>query len=304
MGAIKYSFVGERAGRLVHFNDYYLRDDVPIESIVETLRYLFEECCELWYKSKRKPGKGKRVPLDAWYRGQLAFHERHVKELQDVVEGLVNGEQPLARHFRRQGPDRLEITLEGETISLPDPVHFALEAKGSEKGENFFPVPSLLAITHGDLNGTNILVDGEGKAWLIDFFKTGWGPALRDLAELESVVKFELLQTDDLLARYALERASLGPRSLKHPIQVESPSRLADLDRAVAAIQQLRALACDVADTDDPREYYIGFLFYTLKEMAGFTPRVDEEKYFSVSQYHALLSAAMVCEALERGRLR
>ena len=299
LGAIKYSFVGERAGRLVHFNDYYLRDDVSIESIKETLRYLFEECCELWYKSKRKPGEKERIPLDVWYRKQLPFYERHVEELQDVVEGLINGEQPLAHHFRRQGRGRLEVTLDGETISLPDPVHFALEAKSSEKGGDFFPVPSLVAITHGDLNGTNILVDGEGKAWLIDFFKTGWGPALQDLAELESVVKFELLQTDDLLARYALERASLGLRALQHPIQVESPSRLAELDKAAAVIQQLRALACEIGDTNDPREYFIGSLFYALKEMAGFTPRAGEKEYFSVGQYHALLSAAMACETLE-----
>jgi CheY-like chemotaxis protein len=300
LGAIKYSFVGERAGRLVHFNDYYLRGDVPIESIEETLRYLFEECCELWYKSKRKPGEKERTPLDVWYREQLPFYDRHVEELQDVVEGLVNGEHPLARCFRRQGPARLEVTLGDETISLPDPVHFALEAKSSERGEDFFPVSSLVAITHGDLNGTNILVDREGKAWLIDFFKTGWGPALRDLAELESVVKFELLQTDNLLARYALERASLRARSFKHPIQVEGPSRLTELGRAMATIQQLRALACDIADTEDPREYYVGFLFYALKEMAGFTPRVGEEEHVSVGQYHALLSAAMVCEMLER----
>jgi hypothetical protein len=198
----------------------------------------------------------------------------------------------------------LEVALGDETISLPDPVHFALEAKSSERGESFFPVPSLVAITHGDLNGTNILVDREGKAWLIDFFKTGWGPALRDLAELESVVKFELLQTEDLLARYALERASLQARSFKHPIQLESLSRLAELGRAVATIQQLRALACDIADSEDPREYYVGFLFYALKEMAGFTPRVGEEEHVSVSQYHALLSAAMVCEMLEGWRLR
>jgi len=300
LGAIKYSFVGERAGRLVHFNDYYLRGDVPIESIEETLRYLFEECCELWYKSKRRPGQKERIPLDVWYREQLPFYDRHVEELQDVVEGLVNGEHALARCFRRQGPARLEVTLGDETILLPDPVHFALEAKSSERGEDFFPISSLVAITHGDLNGTNILVDREGKAWLIDFFKTGWGPALRDLAELESVVKFELLQTEDLLARYALERASLRPRSFQHPIQLESPLRLAELDKAAAVIQQLRALACDVADSEDPREYYVGFLFYALKEMAGFTPRAGEEERVSVSQYHALLSAAMVCEVLER----
>jgi CheY-like chemotaxis protein len=303
LGGIKYSFVGERAGRLVHFNDYYLRDDVLIESIEETLRYLFEECCELWYKSKRKPGEKERIPLDVWYREQLPFYERHVEELQDVVEGLVNGEHPLARCFRRQGPARLEVTLGDETISLPDPVHFALEAKSSERGKDFFPVPALVAITHGDLNGTNILVDREGKAWLIDFFKTGWGPALRDLAEMESVVKFELLQTEDLLARYTLERASLRARSLQRPIQLESPFRLTELDKAAVVIQQLRALACDIADSEDPREYYVGFLFYALKEMAGFAPRAGEEEHVSVSQYHALLSAAMVCEVLERWRL-
>jgi len=300
LGAIKYTFVGERAGRLVHFNDYYLRDDVPVASIAETLRYLFEECCELWYKSKRRPDEKERIPLDVWYRDQLPFYDKHVEELHEVVEGLVHGEPPPACHFRRQGPDRLEVTLGDETLSLPDPVYFALEAKSSERGEDFFPVPSLVAITHGDLNGTNILVDGEGKAWLIDFFKTGWGPALRDLAELESVVKFELLQTEGLLARYALERASLGPRSLRHPIQVESPSPPAELGRAAAAVQQLRALACEVADTDDPREYCIGSLFYALKEMSGLTPGAGEEKHSSTNQYHALLSAAMICETLER----
>jgi hypothetical protein len=71
----------------------------------------------------------------------------------------------------------------------------------------------------------------------------------------------------------------------------------------VATSQQLRALACDVADSEDPREYYVGFLFYALKEMAGFTPRAGEEEHVSVSQYHALLSAAMVCEMLEGWRL-
>jgi hypothetical protein len=38
----------------------------------------------------------------------------------------------------------------------------------------------------------------------------------------------------------------------------------------------LRALAYEVADTDDPRENYIVF-FYALKDMAGLTPRVGVE---------------------------
>jgi hypothetical protein len=48
-----------------------------------------------------------------------------------------------------------------------------------------FPAPTYRSITHGDLNGGNIFVDKGGRPWLIDFFKSGWGPVLRDLAELE-----------------------------------------------------------------------------------------------------------------------
>lgn len=42
------------------------------------------------------------------------------------------------------------------------------------------------AYVHGDLNGANIIVDGQENVWLIDFFHTHRGHILRDLIKLEN----------------------------------------------------------------------------------------------------------------------
>ncbi|MEW5725079.1 MAG: dual specificity protein phosphatase family protein, partial [Thermodesulfobacteriota bacterium] len=42
------------------------------------------------------------------------------------------------------------------------------------------------SFVHGDLNGANIILDGRGNVWLIDFFHTRHGHVLQDLAKLEN----------------------------------------------------------------------------------------------------------------------
>ena len=39
---------------------------------------------------------------------------------------------------------------------------------------------------HGDLNGSNIIIDGQGNVWLIDFAMTHYGHVLRDLIKFEN----------------------------------------------------------------------------------------------------------------------
>ena len=60
-----------------------------------------------------------------------------------------------------------------------------------------FTRPTYTCITHGDFNRNNILVDNAGQSWLIDFFRTGRGHILRDIAELDSVIRLELLGTEE-----------------------------------------------------------------------------------------------------------
>jgi protein-tyrosine phosphatase/nicotinamidase-related amidase len=47
-----------------------------------------------------------------------------------------------------------------------------------------------LSHVHGDLNGANIIIDGPGNVWLIDFFHSHRGHVLRDLIKLENDILY------------------------------------------------------------------------------------------------------------------
>jgi hypothetical protein len=159
-------------------------------------------------------------------------------------------------------------------------------------------MPSQVAITHGDLHGSNIIVSELERTWLIDFYKTGWGPALRDFAELESDIKFDMLSTESLRERFDLERALLATQRLDEPVKLTKPSP--QQSRAIETVKHLRELACRLTDTESTREYFMSLLFFALKRIVGFTsPNVDEQ-VGTPQQYHALLSAAMICERLQQ----
>jgi len=71
-----------------------------------------------------------------------------------------------------------------------------------------------LSITHGDLNGKNILVDENGHPWLIDFFRTGPEHVLRDFVELEADIKFNYLESGDMEALYEFESSLASPKKI------------------------------------------------------------------------------------------
>ncbi len=54
-----------------------------------------------------------------------------------------------------------------------------------------------LCITHGDFNQRNLLVDSNDHVWMLDFQETGEGHILRDLAMLDSVIRFQLLSAKE-----------------------------------------------------------------------------------------------------------
>ncbi|MDE3089325.1 MAG: phosphotransferase [Chloroflexota bacterium] len=298
LGAIAYQFVPEDVDRIIDFSAYYRDNRVSNSAVVSLLEDLFQESCGKWYKARRPPTEAEKKRLDVWYREQLNLLDAsQIQELRDVLSQLLTGKQPLYEAFRLLDSGLLQMKIGETTVTLQEPVSFAMDRESSMMGSNFFPIPSQVAITHGDLNGTNVLVDRGRRTWLIDFYKTGWGPSLRDFAELESVIKFELLTSDSLLLRWDLERALLAPQSLDETLRPNT-KLFPQQARALAAIQRLRKLARLLTDTDDVREYYVGLLFCALKEIVGFSSASTGERCCTIAQYHALLSAAMICDKL------
>src|SRR5205085_11721146 len=54
-----------------------------------------------------------------------------------------------------------------------------------------------ICTTHGDFNRHNLLVDKIGHIWLINFQATGQGHILRDVAQLDSEIRFFLLASEE-----------------------------------------------------------------------------------------------------------
>jgi hypothetical protein len=243
------------------------------------------------------------MPLDQLYRSVKSLNladDRHVKELETRVAELLSFSQ-FATNVKADGSSHIKIDLGSVSERLPNPLVFALREHWSNNNQStIFGPPSLTAITHGDLNGDNILVSQGNKGFLIDFFKTGFSPIFRDFVVLESIIKFELIQTLNLAERYQFERDLLMPVSLSDTITVSAElEQNPEVKKVVAAVASLRRLASKVSLSNDPYEYYVGLLFYALKEMVGFSSG-SETTCCDVRQFHAFLSAAKISEKLSK----
>jgi CheY-like chemotaxis protein len=156
-------------------------------------------------------------------------------------------------------------------------------------------------IVHGDLHSRNIFVDMNHELWLIDFERTGEGHCLRDFIELETDLKFSLLELApaEFTLFIQLEAALLSqgdttpagnlPGVMPPAVQQHHAAR-----RVYEAVAGLREVAA-VRAQRDMRDYYWGLLGQTLF-VATLTHLPEEAKR------RAQLSAALICERLGDGR--
>jgi nucleoside 2-deoxyribosyltransferase len=310
MGALAYDFMGQNVKSVTTLRDHYSDPAVPDLDLSKTLRRLFSDTCGLWYKQRDRVSNDQPQRLDTLYRSQLNLQKpEQVKKVRDAFHLLLNRPgHPSVFTLLRNGS--LEVELKGrvspatQRLRLPDPVKFCFETRSSKpprktqrsrRHQSFFPLVDQFAVTHGDLHSGNVIVNQYGGAWLIDFYKTGVGHALRDFAEMESDIKFSLFSGNPG-ARYELERALLRPNGLDEPLYLEKPSQ--QQTRALNAIQTLRQLAFELTDIESTREYYMALLFYALKAIRGFTSGNPSGQSYSPAKTHALLSAALICQRL------
>ncbi|MEK8023675.1 MAG: phosphotransferase [Candidatus Hydrogenedentota bacterium] len=130
-----------------------------------------------------------KVVLAGWYvrnarkRVARVFHPLHAAAatMADYLKGRSNGEDSESG----------VISLPTLAIEVPDPAatfHRLVAEKGAMKAE----VP--YGLHHGDLNSRNILLDEQANICLIDFYKSGPGLILHDLARLEVDFRYEALE--------------------------------------------------------------------------------------------------------------
>jgi CheY-like chemotaxis protein len=271
LGGIVYSLLGTASSHLDTFSTFYARAD--IQQIHRALDNLVHETCAPWYAN---PGHLQLLDLSSEYRHQLGYTRENLESA--LANGLksVQGKQQL--YFEGLG---------GRAFSNPLPVTARHFNKSTYK-----------CITHGDLNSDNVLVDAIGGTWLIDFEFTGFGHILRDLAELDTIVRFSLLLP--------------GEATLSERLEVEdvlcSIQRFSDVSKLISAFKThnsavakayesvvyIRTLAQRLVGQnpkDDIAEYYIALLCYSVNSIRFYS-------WPSIQRQHALLSASLLADHL------
>ena len=152
--------------------------------------------------------------------------------------------------------------------------------------------------THGDFNSHNLFIDQAGFTWLIDFEATEPGHILRDIAMLNSVIRFQLLTAQEATLEERLQMEEVLCR-VKRFSQVKQLAVGFETDnqalaKACTTVIHLRTLAGDLVahnQHDDISEYYIA-LFYNALNTLRFS------SLETVQHEHALLCASLLADKL------
>jgi CheY-like chemotaxis protein len=282
LGGIIYTFLGADSQELKDFAEFYHTASVP--AVKRALDLLFRETCGIWYANRQL----QLLDIRAEYQRMVSYP-------------LTDLEQIRIRQFRSvRGRHRLTFTALNTQRKFINPLLVAEKAT--------FARTTFLCTTHGDFNPQNLLVNNTGSIWLIDFQETGLSHILRDIAQLDAAVRFQLLTESAaaLQQRFALEEMLLA--GLKHFSEVEHlPDEIPaenqqELARAYATVVHLRRLAFRLLSTrspqgeapDDIGEYYIALFFAALQTLQFFS-------LAPVQREHALLSASLLAERLGLG---
>ncbi len=270
LGGIAYSLLGSSANNWVDFGQFYRQNEIG--KIRAALHQLFHSTCGAWYAS---PGMMRPRDLLTDYQKQFGCT---LAQLEHEVRGSLPQVQ--------EQEDKLIFGALAGNRLFPNPF-IALRGKK-------LVYPTYESITHGDLNQHNILVEDAEDMWMIDFEKTGRSHILQDVATLDAVVRFQLLEENDatLPERLQMEEA-LGRINKFSQLDTLAPTlrtRNAALAKAYATTLALRKLAwwtIDQNPSDDMKEYYTALLLNALNTL----------QFFSLSKRqreHALLSASLL----------
>jgi CheY-like chemotaxis protein len=170
IGGLVYSLIGAGDWEAIRtFSEVFLDEDT--ETVTGLLDQFFGQTFRALFADARR----ETINLTATYTEALRLTP---KKLRTALEGFHPEavSEPYVRFKELQG-------------SYINPVMWALP-RGSFR---HLEVVSRRCLCHGDLHGQNILVDADGHFWLIDFARVAESHALRDFAELETDIKFNLL---------------------------------------------------------------------------------------------------------------
>jgi DNA-binding response OmpR family regulator len=286
--AIVYVLHGGNLEDITTLTEFYR--DSPVEMVTTALNHLFSTTLAPWYEQGRLR------------EGDKALTQFLLEELALTEEALTPSE--LGRRFSTICQEGLAANLvkiyyatnsltlqlaDGSSISYPNPVGHLAEKRFE------INLPVLTGTTYRQLNGDSLLVDRQGHTWLIDFSRVSRSPLLLDFVSLEVALKFDLLTTPNVLARYEMERRLLNLSRLDAAVDIEDVEP--EVAKSLQAICRVRSWASSLIGRE-MEAYLLGLLFYTVSQLITYDATVRYTRRELIAYLHRVLSAAMLCQKL------
>lgn len=173
-GALKYRYATMIGGKGTsgvrslqsHFEDCF-KTGVGQEKLLDILEVVFDE------------------QLGRLYRAAVS-DKRNLLQYYCFDSGWANSVRKKIIDLIGECPEQGGLILPGDRKAPNLYQFYNEELHNLPQTEGDYP----FSFVHGDLNGANVMIDGQDNVWLIDFFHTHRGHVLKDFAKLENDLLF------------------------------------------------------------------------------------------------------------------
>ncbi len=268
LGGVVYSLVGTSLDETLNLARFYERHSAA--DIIPTLDNLFNSSCRLWYANRQR-------------RQDVDFIQLYNQAIPLSVEKI---KAAMRTEHLSEFIEPLWLSFPGLGRKLMNPL------KWFQLNDQW--ITSLYTcFTHGDLHSGNVLLDATSQIWLIDFYRTGDGHILRDIIELETDIKFNLLDAADPFELFKFEAALLAAQNMGDVLSAPEFSDQPELKKAFKVVSGLRGVARHLLGAEvEMKEYYWGLFLLTLNV-------IRLKSIERLKKRHALLAASLLAHRLQ-----
>ncbi|MCD6330154.1 MAG: anti-sigma factor antagonist [Candidatus Cloacimonetes bacterium] len=271
-GGLRYNFLGINGSdsTLVWLTDYYKK--YPAEKLIPLFDRIFTDILKPWY-------------------GQPHWEHIHPYVEHSPLALFTNLYECLERELGISA-DTEKLKCDELDREIINPFYFLKHEYPRRKEQSKLWYK---AVTHGDLNMQNILLDEKENIYIIDFSETKPRSIIADFARLEPIFKIEMCtieSADDLKKILEFEQGLLQPNQLGQipPFIYHGEDPM--VEKAYKMICKLREYANVVTLFEtDITPYLIALLEWTYSVVCYTQLNISKKKY-------ALYSAALMCEKI------
>lgn len=249
-GGIKYRYAAMTDGKVKTFQKFFAESD-DVELLKKFLNIVFTRQLGKFYEAAVQES----LNLLDYYDFKPKYADSVRRKCSELAEKQANGSLKIT-----DGLDVEDVSefYSRDLLTLRETV----------------AVPRYVSWLHGDLNGANIMIDEAQNVWLIDFFHTHRGHALKDLIKLENDILFIFTKIEnaaDLMLATQATDWLFDIHDLALPLDETPPVLSKDprFSKSLAVIRYLRSLYKGIIDLDrDPYQFFIAAARYAMHTLS------------------------------------